>query len=48
MFKNGIFKEYATYSNMPLFFKKRETSFPLPAVVKCWLWLVQPFVFPAV
>lgn len=28
MFKNGNFKEYVTYSNMPLFLKKRETSFP--------------------
>lgn len=28
MFKIGNFKDYVTYSNMPLFLKRRETSFP--------------------
>lgn len=28
MFKNGNFNEHVTYSNMPLFLKKRETNFP--------------------
>lgn len=27
MFKNGNFKEYVTYSNMPLFFKKERNKF---------------------
>lgn len=48
MFKIGNLKEYVTYSNMPLFLKKRKTSFSREAVVKRWFWPELPFVSPAV